>query len=60
MNFFSTQYSDADFETFGGLVLSKFGHLPKQGEEVEFDKFKIEVSRADRRRLHLLNVLYNP
>ncbi len=54
--YFSTQYSDKDFETIGGLVLSKFGHLPKRGEKVEFDKFKIEVLRADRRRLHLLNV----
>ena len=54
--FFSTQYSDTDFETFGGLVLSKFGHLPKKGEKIEFDDFEIEVLRADKRRLHLLNV----
>jgi len=57
--FFSTSYSDNDFETFGGLVLSKFGHLPKKGEKIEFDNFEIEVLRADRRRLHLLNVSYN-
>ncbi len=54
--FFETQYSDTDFETFGGLVLSKFGHLPKKGEKIEFDNFNIEILRADRRRLHLLNV----
>lgn len=54
--FFSTAYSDNDFETFGGLVLSKFGHLPKKGEKIEFDNFEIEVLRADKRRLHLLNV----
>ncbi len=58
--FFSTTYSDNDFETFGGLVLSKFGHLPKKGEKIEFDNFEIEVLRADRRRLHLLNVSYHP
>lgn len=57
--FFSTKYSDNDFETFGGLVLSKFGHLPKKGEKVEFDDFEIEVLRADRRRLHLLNVAHH-
>lgn len=57
--FFSTEYSDSDFETFGGLVLSKFGHLPKKGEKIEFDNLKIEVLRADRRRLHLLHVSYN-
>lgn len=58
--FFSTTYSDNDFETFGGLVLSKFGHLPKKGEKIEFDNFEVEVLRADRRRLYLLNVSYNP
>ena len=57
--FFSTQYSDTDFETFGGLVLSKFGHLPKKGEKIEFDKFYVEVLRADKRRLHLLNVSHH-
>lgn len=55
-DFFSTGYSDSDFETFGGLVLSKFGHLPKRGEKIEIDKFKIEILRADRRRLHLVKV----
>ena len=58
--FFSTTYSDNDFETFGGLVLSKFGHLPKKGEKIEFDNFEIEVLHADKRRLHLLNVSHNP
>jgi magnesium and cobalt transporter len=57
--FFSTTYSDNDFETFGGLVLSKFGHLPKKGEKIEFDNFEVEVLRADKRRLHLLNVSHN-
>jgi len=57
--FFSTTYSDNDFETFGGLVLSKFGHLPKKGEKLEFDNFEIEVLRADRRCVHLLNVSQN-
>ncbi len=58
--FFATQYSDTDFETFGGLVLSKFGHLPKNGEKIKFDRFTVEVLRSDRRRLHLLNVSDTP
>ncbi len=58
--FFSTQYSDRDFETFGGLVLSKFGHLPKKGEKIKFDNLTVEVLRSDSRRLHLLNVFSSP
>ena len=57
--FFSTRYSDTEFETFGGLVLGKFGHLPKKGERIEFDDLRVEVLRADRRRLHLLSVSHH-
>ncbi len=55
-DFFTTQYSNTDFETFGGLVLSKFGHLPGKGEKIEFDDLQVEVVHADQRRLHLLSV----
>lgn len=49
-------FSDEDFDTIGGLVTSKFGRLPKNGESVILDNFKFTVLRADSRRLHLLKV----
>lgn len=49
-------FSDEDFDTIGGLVTSKFGRLPKNGEVVEIDNFRFTVLRADSRRVHLLNV----
>ena len=49
-------FSDEDFDTIGGLVTSKFGRLPKNGESVVLDSFKFTVLRADSRRLHLLKV----
>jgi len=51
-----TQFSDEEFDTVGGLVVSQFGHLPKRGEEIEFDGLKFHVLRADSRRLHTLLV----
>jgi len=33
-----------------------FGHLPKRGEQLEFEGFRFGVLRADKRRVHLLNV----
>ena len=51
-----TQFSDEEFDTVGGLVVNQFGHLPKRGEEVEFDGIKFHVLRADSRRLHTLLV----
>ncbi len=51
-----TDFSDEDYDTVGGLVLSKFGRLPKRGETIEFDGLKVQVLRADSRRVHTLVV----
>ncbi len=51
-----THFSDEDFDTVGGLVTSKFGRLPKRGEQVTFDNLTFTVLRADSRRLHTLLV----
>jgi apolipoprotein N-acyltransferase len=40
----------------GGLVIGRFGRLPKRGEAVEIDGLRFAVLRADSRRLHLLQV----
>ncbi|HEU0290185.1 MAG TPA: transporter associated domain-containing protein, partial [Burkholderiales bacterium] len=53
---FGTQFSDEEFDTIGGLVLSKFGRLPKRGEETVIDGLRLRVLRADSRRLHALLV----
>jgi magnesium and cobalt transporter len=49
-------FSDEEFDTVGGLVISRFGHLPKRGESVKFDGFLFSVLRADSRRLHAVRV----
>lgn len=51
-----TQFSDEEFSTIGGLVVSKFGHLPKRNDEITFDGLHIKVLRADSRRVHSLQV----
>jgi magnesium and cobalt transporter len=51
-----THFSDEDYDTVGGMVISKFGRLPKRGETVSFDGMKFQVLRADSRRLHSLLV----
>ena len=53
---FGTQFSDEEFDTVGGLVVSHFGRLPKRGEQVTFDGLNFQVLRADSRRLHALLV----
>lgn len=53
-------FSDEEFDTVGGLVVSRFGHLPKRGESVKFDGFLFSVLRADSRRLHAIRVTRLP
>lgn len=54
-----TTFSDEEFSTIGGLIVSKFGHLPKRNEEVSFDSIHVKVLRADSRRLHSILVSVN-
>ena len=54
---FGTDYSDEEFDTIGGLVLQRFGRIPKRGEQVSFDNLRFKVLRADSRRMHLLQVV---
>ena len=54
--YFGTEYSDEEFDTIGGLVLNRFGHVPKRGEEIELERFVFKVLRADNRRIHLLQL----
>ena len=49
-----TQFSNEEFDTVGGLVISHFGRVPKRGEQVTFDGLTFHVLRADSRRLHVL------
>ncbi len=51
-----TEFSDEEFDTVGGLVLQRFGRLPKRGESITLEGLRFTVLRADSRRLHLLSV----
>jgi magnesium and cobalt transporter len=41
-----------DYETVGGMILSRLGRLPKRGERVVIDGWIFEVLRSDSRKLH--------
>jgi magnesium and cobalt transporter len=53
---FRTSFSDEEYDTVGGLVLNRFGRLPKRGESVTIEGLRFYVLRADSRRLHTLHV----
>jgi magnesium and cobalt transporter len=53
---FGTAFPDDEFDTIGGLVIHRFGRLPKRGESVTIDGLTLTVLRADSRRLYTLQV----
>jgi len=53
---FGTDLPDTDFDTVGGLILHRFGRLPKRGEATAIGSLRFQVLRADSRRLHVLQV----
>ena len=53
---FECDFSDEEYDTIGGLVMHELGRLPRRGEKVEFGGFQFAVTKADKRRIDLLQV----
>tara|TARA_R110000868_G_scaffold73459_5_gene213024 strand:- start:759 stop:1562 length:804 start_codon:yes stop_codon:yes gene_type:complete len=54
--YFQTQLNDEEFDTLGGIILSKFGRFPKRGERVKLEGYRFKVLQSDSRRIYLLEV----
>jgi magnesium and cobalt transporter len=55
-----TALSDEEFSTIGGLIVSRYGHIPKRGETTMIDNLRITALRTDSRRLHSVIVEVMP
>jgi magnesium and cobalt transporter len=53
---FGTRFPDEDYDTVGGLVIHRLGRLPKRNEVLMLDNLRLQVLRADSRRVHTLLV----
>jgi magnesium and cobalt transporter len=54
--YFGTNFDAYEFDTIGGIVTKRFGHLPQKDEEIEIDGFKFKVLSSENRRIRLLQV----
>jgi CBS domain containing-hemolysin-like protein len=45
------QFSHPDVSTVGGLIYSALGRVPRSGEELTLDGFRVVVERVERRRV---------
>ena len=55
-NYFTTEFSDEDFDTIGGILMQEFGHLPKRNEVAQINNLQFRVLYADNRQMHLLRL----
>jgi len=53
---FATDFDSEEHDTVGGLVLQRFGRLPKTGESIDFDGFHVQIAAADKRRIHRIEL----
>jgi len=51
------EFSDETYDTVGGIVMNKFGYLPKRGESITIDNFEFKIINADARRIKLLECI---
>lgn len=51
---------DEDFETLGGFVLDRFGHIPSAGEHFDWDGWRFEVVDMDRNRIDKMLLTKRP
>lgn len=51
-----TAFSDADYDTIGGLVVAQFGRVPEVDETTQFGGWAFVVKSADERRLHAMEM----
>ena len=55
-DYFGSDFSQEEFDTIGGLVTHKIGHLPRRGETIILDNFRFQIVNAGNRRIHLMKV----
>lgn len=53
---FETNFNDDEFDTIGGIVMNKLGHVPKRGELVCIGNLEFKILRSSNRRIDLLEI----
>lgn len=56
---FDATFSEEEFDTIGGILMQKFGHLPKRNEVTNIEDFRFRIINADNRQIHLLRLTLN-
>ena len=55
-DYFSMKLDENEFDTIGGLVMKRFGRLPRRGETTRLEDLTIKILNADNRQIRLLQI----
>ena len=55
-DYFNCELTDDNYDTIGGLVMHELGYLPRRGEQLHFNGFDFQITKADRRHIDTLQV----
>ncbi|MGH8207404.1 MAG: HlyC/CorC family transporter [Steroidobacteraceae bacterium] len=58
--YFHVELPQEQFDTVAGLVMQRFGRMPRRGESVNLGGLDVRVARGDRRRIDSLRVTIPP
>jgi CBS domain containing-hemolysin-like protein len=47
----AADFPEGDFDTVGGLMLNLLGHVPHEGESVEYDGHRLQAEKVQGRRI---------
>ena len=56
-DFFGADFSNEQFDTIAGLIMSELGHMPERGEEVTIGRYLFKIISASSRRINNLQVI---
>lgn len=56
-NYVVTELPEDEFDSLAGLVLAEAGHIPQEGEKVEFRRLEMTVERMVGQRIDLVRVI---
>ena len=54
--YFKTQFQDHELDTMGGLLLKKFGHIPKIGESTNLEDFTFTILKSNEKKIHKMGL----
>ncbi len=54
---FELNFEDSEAETLAGYILEQTGSIPETGQEVEFDQFRIQVTKATPNRIFEIKLI---